>query len=364
MSAKIRLGLVGANVKSNWGSRSHVPALLASPDFELTAVCTTRPETAAQAKAAYGARLAFHDFREMAACPDIDAIAVVVRVPWHYEPTRAAIEGGKHVYTEWPLGRTTAEAEEMAALARARGVRTAVGLQARIDPTIQYVKELLAAGHIGQLLAVHVRAMRDGMLTRDSTRTWQHDVSLGAHTLTIGTGHTLDALRFVAGEFASVSSVVATQVRQWTETDTGRVLDVTAPDNIVVSGQLANGAVVSAHIAAVPWAGSGYRMELYGTEGTLVVTGRNTPQFGYLRLLGAQRGNELAEMTVPERFVLVDPQKAKRDAYNVGQLYARFAETVRGGQGDHPTFDTAVQMHRVVDAIRMASETGRRVDLS
>ena len=87
----------------------------------MTAVCTTRPETAEEARKAFGAKLAFHDFREMVASPEIDAVAVVVRVPLHYEPTKAAIEAGKHVYTEWPLGRTTAEAEELAALARAKG---------------------------------------------------------------------------------------------------------------------------------------------------------------------------------------------------------------------------------------------------
>ncbi|MDX6495524.1 MAG: hypothetical protein QOE17_1510, partial [Gaiellales bacterium] len=128
MASKIRLGLIGANIHSNWASRSHLPALMASPDVEMTAVCTTRPESAEEAREAFGAKLAFHDYREMVASPEIDAVAVVVRVPSHYEPTRAALEAGKHVYTEWPLGRTTAEAEELAALARAKGVRTVVGL--------------------------------------------------------------------------------------------------------------------------------------------------------------------------------------------------------------------------------------------
>jgi predicted dehydrogenase len=40
----------------------------------------------------------------MVVSPEIDAVAVVVSVPEHYQPTRAALEAGKHVYTEWPLG--------------------------------------------------------------------------------------------------------------------------------------------------------------------------------------------------------------------------------------------------------------------
>ena len=145
MSDKLRLGFVGANVNSTWASQSHFPALLASPDVEFTAVCTTRPESAEEARQAFGAKLAFHDFREMAASPDIDAIAVVVRVPSHYEPTKAAIEGGKHVYTEWPLGRNTAEAVELADLAREKGVQTVVGLQSRVSPALMYIKELIEA---------------------------------------------------------------------------------------------------------------------------------------------------------------------------------------------------------------------------
>ena len=214
-------------MRSTWASQSHFPALLASPDVELTAVCTTRPESAEEARAAFGAQLAFHDFRAMVASPEIDAVAVVVRVPSHYEPTRAAIEAGKHVYTEWPLGRTTAEAEELAALARSRGLQTAVGLQSRVSPTLMYMKEQIEAGYVGEVLSCHVTSMRDGTLERPSSRTWQRDARLGANTLTIANGHVIDALRFVAGNFARVACLVTTQARQWYETDTKQMVEVT-----------------------------------------------------------------------------------------------------------------------------------------
>src|SRR5215471_5720558 len=224
MADKIRLGFVGANVRATWAAQSHFPALLASPDVEMTAVCTTRPESAEEARRTFGAQLAFHDFRAMVASPEIDAVAVVVRVPLHYEPTRAAIEAGKHVYTEWPLGRTTAEAEELAALARAKGVQTAVGLQSRVSPTLLHVKELIETGYVGDVLTCHVGTFRDGALERQSSRTWQRDASLGANTLTIANGHVIDALRFVAGNFTRVACLVTTQARQWYETDTKQMV--------------------------------------------------------------------------------------------------------------------------------------------
>ena len=100
-------------------------------------------------------------------------VAVVVRVPSHYAPTKAALEADKHVYCEWPLGRTTAEAVELSALAKARGLVTAVGLQARVNPTLLYMKEQIEAGFVGEVMAVRVGLIREGVLSRPSHRTWQ-----------------------------------------------------------------------------------------------------------------------------------------------------------------------------------------------
>ena len=363
MADKIRLGLVGASVRGTWSARSHLPALRASAEVELTAVCTTRTDSAEAARQAYGARLAFDDYRKMIASPEIDAVAIVVRVPSHYAPTKAALEAGKHVYCEWPLGRTTTEAVELAALAKAKGLVTAVGLQARVNPAVMHMKELVEAGFVGEVLAVHVSLMRDGVLSRPSNRTWQRDAELGANTLTIANGHTVDAMRFVAGDFARLSAVVATQAKQWLDTGANTWLDVTSPDNILVSGWLANGAVASVHIGAIPFAGSGYRMEIYGREGTLVAMGEDSPQLGEISLQGAQRGNALAPIAVPARFTVVAPATPAGEAVNVGQMYTLFAQSIGDRKNRQPNFETAVDLHRLVDAIKEASDEGREVRL-
>src|SRR6202048_2033288 len=329
MADKIRLGLMGASVRGTWSARSNLPALQASSDVELTAVCTTRADSAEAARQAWGARLAFDDYRRMVASPEIDAVAVVVRVPSHYAPTKAALEAGKHVYCEWPLGRTTAEALELAALAETRGLVTAVGLQARVNPALMHMKEQVEAGVVGEVMAVHVSLMREGVLSRPSHRTWQRDAELGANTLTIANGHTVDALRFVAGDFSRLSAVVATQAKQWLDPGTKTRLDVTSPDNVLVSGRLANGAVASVHIGAIPFAGSGYRMEIYGRNGTLVATGEDSPQLSEVCLHGAKGNNKLAPISVPERFMVASPATPAGEAINVGQMYTLFAQAIR-----------------------------------
>ena len=361
MSNKIRLGLIGASVQGTWSARSHLPALRARSDMELTAVCTTKAASAEAARQAYGAHMAFDDHRKMLAESGIDAVAVVVRVPSHYVPAKAALEAGKHVYCEWPLGRTTAEAEELAALAQAKGLVTAVGLQARVNPTLMYMKELVVGGFVGEMVAVHVSLLREGVLARPSHRTWQRDAALGANTLTIPNGHTLDAMRFVAGDISRLSAVVRTQVKQWRDTGTGEMLDVTAPDNVLVSGQLANGAVLSSHVGTIPYAGSGYRMEIYGRDGTLVASGEDSPQLSDIVLHGAQGGNTLAPLPVPARFTFAAPGTPAGEPFNVGQMYTQFAQAIGGGDRRQPDFATAVELHRLIDGIQQASDTGREV---
>jgi predicted dehydrogenase len=365
---KIRLGFVGANVRSAWASVSHFPALLASPDVELTAVCTTRQETAEEARTALEAKLAFADWREMVRSPEIDAVAVVVRVPEHYGPTRAALEAGKHVYTEWPLGRNTAEAEELAALARTSGKQAVVGLQSRVSPTLMYVKELLDTGYVGDPLSISVSGFRGGgggSSAMPSSRTWQADASLGANTLTIAFGHVVDALRFVAGDFTHLRTLVKTQTPQLFETDTQRTVEVTSPDTILVSGALASGAVASVHVASVAWAGRGFRMEIYGRDGTLEVSGSVSSQRGEtLRLRGARGTNTLADLEVPAHYLFVPSDFPRGDPFNVGQMYSLFAEAIRTGENRAPTFDTAVGLHHFLDAVSESSNAAREVSLS
>src|SRR5712692_3189806 len=96
----IRVGIVGATVTkggSGWGADAHVPALKALPNYELKAICTSHEDTAKASKEIFNIELAFHNIKDMVAHPDIDLIAVVVRVPDHAALVEAAVNAGKDV---------------------------------------------------------------------------------------------------------------------------------------------------------------------------------------------------------------------------------------------------------------------------
>ena len=364
--AKIRVGIVGATVTvggSGWGANAHVPALHALPDYELKAVCTAHEETATASAAAFGAELAFHSFEDMVSHADIDLVVVSVRVPGHYDLVMQALEAGKSVFCEWPLGATVAEAERMAQLAADSSLRTAVGLQARSDPTLLYARELVQQGHIGTVLSATLTNVSQAITQRGAGRIWQGDRRNGANTLTIAGGHAIDALCFVLGEFADVSARLATKVPVWRNTDTDTDVPVDWPDWISVSGQLESGADVSFLVTTVPFNPSGNRFEIYGTEGTLVVSG-GSANTGPNRLHGARGKEPLAPMDVPAHFTLVPDATPAGPPRNVAQAYSRLATAITADAPYQPDFAHAVKRHKLIDALERSSADGQSIHLS
>jgi predicted dehydrogenase len=363
MAAKIRVGIVGATVTpggSGWGANAHVPALHALPEYELKAVCTAHEATAKASATAFGAELAFHDFDAMVAHPDVDVVAVVVRVPGHHSLVVRALEAGKVVFCEWPLGATLGEAESMADLARARSLRTAVGLQARSDPTFMHARELVQRGYIGEVLSASFSSVSQAITRRGVGRIWQGNRKNGANTLTIAGGHAIDALCFVLGELEEVSARLATRVTEWHNTDTGETVPVDSPDWISLSGRLGHGAEVSFLVATVPSNPSGNRFEIYGREGTLAISG-GTANTGPSQLHGARGGEPLTAMETPERLSLVPESTPAGAPRNVAQAYSRLARAISADERFEPDFAHAVTRHRLIEAIERSSAEGRAV---
>src|SRR5271163_1275338 len=201
---KIRVGIVGANPNRGFASIAHIPALQALPDFEITAVCTTRQASAEAAAKHYGVPLAFCDAEELAQHPHVDLVTVSVKVPDHYRPVMAAIEAGKHVYCEWPLGRDTAEAVRMLDAAERAGVRHAVGLQGQVSPAIDYARDLVAEGYVGKVLSATMIGCAPNW-GASIDRAYQADRANGANLMTITGGHQIDALCHCLGEFRELS---------------------------------------------------------------------------------------------------------------------------------------------------------------
>ena len=356
---RMGVGIIGANVQYGWGTRAHLPALAAIAEYELIAVATTRIETARETAERFGIERAYASAAELCADPDLDLVIVCVRVPSHFALTKLALEAGKAVFTEWPLGANTAEARELAELAAAQNVRNMVGLQARVAPQFMRMRELVNEGYVGDVLHVSLHQTLHGGGARGQAFSWAADATKGATTLSIATGHALDAVLSVVGELERVSAVVSTRIPTATIVETGETIPVTSPDTVMIAGTLASGAPLSATITSVPTVGTGLRLEVQGTAGVLCITSDGMSQIAPLELLGGQAGaRELApvELTPRNRWA---PMELSGPSLNVGQLLRRMGDGIRMRRGVEPDFAHAVRRHELLDAIQRASDTGQ-----
>jgi predicted dehydrogenase len=361
-SEVVRVGIVGLSASGGWAAGVHVPALSTVDGCELTALAASSAESAKAAGARHGVPATFGSAAELAASPDVDLVVVAVQAAKHYEAVLAAVDAGKHVYCEWPLATSTAEAEALATAARRQGVRGFVGLQARSAPVIRYVRDLVASGWVGEVLSTTVVA--SGMAwgaEADARASYVLDRDGGSTMLAIPFGHVTDAVSFCLGEFTEVSALMANRRPRVRVRDSGEVVTKTADDQIAVHGTLEGGAVASVHVRGGRSRGTNFLWEINGADGDLVVTGNHGHlQLAQVTLLGARgKDHELAELVVPDEYHLV-PGCREHPWSNLANAYAVLLEDLRKGSTVLPDFDHGVRRHRFIDAVRAAAVDGQR----
>lgn len=303
------------------------------------------------------------DLASLVSDSEIDAVAVSVKVPDHATYIRAALQAEKDVFCEWPLARTLPEAESLTALAREKGVRTMVGLQARQSPAVRKARELVSSNALGDILGTTM--LGAGMIfgpTAPETYRYLCDIENGANLLTIPCMHAVDALCFVLGEWDSVSATLANKRPTLQLIDDngkeveGEGVPKSSHDYIALTGTLAD----SGGVASVVYEGGTSRVgkdfywEIKGTEGTLVLEGPSghvqmaEPQVTWVKSDGTKFESEAMGLPKPEEC---------GPAWNVSEAWSAWAGE---GEGTVTRFEDALVRHRMVDAVYRSAESGRR----
>jgi predicted dehydrogenase len=158
---------------------------------------------------------------------------------------------------------------------------------------------------------------------------------------------------------------VANQRQRVKVVETGETIQMTSADQVLISGVLQSGAVASVHLKGGTANGTGFLFEIHGTDGALAIVPADPRQETYIqvsefRVRGAQAGEPLADLSIPESYQWVPPGVPVGLPFNVAQMYMRMAEGIREGKSVSPDFDSAVTRHQLLDAIQKASDTGIR----
>ena len=394
MNKRLKVAVVGAGFSNSpdgrerWAVRAHLPALKALPDlFEVAAVCTTRMETANVAAAHFGVPHAFDSVERMLReLPEIDIVCVSVRPVLHHQVVMAALRAGKHVYCEQPLGVTTAQAQEMYELACTKKLSTVLGHQTHYEPASLQMAELVRDGYVGRPLTfTYTYFVSNHIVPRPAHRQWVFQAEMGGHA-GFRSGQSLDRVCSVLGaDVEEICAYLAVKVPERANLDGGPPIKSDQVDNLDYLMAMSGGITGTMQVCIAAWFGTGTRFEIYGTEGMLMLStadnpdwdkssGQGDPSRGALKLYGSRADipkmlrdavapervqRQFKELPIADHHYRVKGIDHGRGTFLVAQMWHAFAEAIHAGKDCAPSFRDKLKIHYVWDAVN-ESVRGRR----
>lgn len=210
----VRLGVIGCGKVA---CRIHLPALRRVRGAKVVAVADPVPARLAEGAQLAGGVAAFADWKELLRQDTVDAALICTPSALHAECALAALAARKHVYVEKPLASNLSQAESVLRAWEPAGLVGMSGFNYRHHPIYQKMREIVASGTLGQVIAVRSCFTSAGEWIDE----WRKTRSLGGGVLLDLAGHHIDLAQFVLGQrvrevSARVASLRSEQDTAWT----------------------------------------------------------------------------------------------------------------------------------------------------
>ncbi len=224
---KLRIGVLGAG---QIAQAAHFESAAKARNVELTGICDVAEDLCQRMALMHGARKTYTDYATMLADPEIDAVIIATADAFHVPATRLALEAGKHVLCEKPLGVTVEDVEGLRSLVAASGKVLQVGHMKRFDAGLQAAKSFID-GEMGALVALkawycdsthryaNTDAVQPLVVTSSKARkpSANPKADLKRYYMLAHGCHLIDTARYLAGDIVSVHARFSDRagIRSW-----------------------------------------------------------------------------------------------------------------------------------------------------
>lgn len=368
-SPPLRVGIISAA----WGAKAHLPAWRSLDGIEVTAICTSRPQTAAKAAEEYRVARAFHDFRAMAADPEIDIVDCGTRPPLRFDMVMAALGAGKHVYNGIPFARDMADARAMNAARRRAGTVAVVDAFMQAVPAMVQMKAMIDTGWIGDVFGADVVfevPLFSAAQTNVPGYVWFADAANGASAGRNLGSHMLNLLVHFFGPVASVASDQSLALKEWPLD--GAIIRPQVPDRASMLLRHASGLPTRLEANWCKIGGDGFRFSIWGSKGRLEARAPVFPMAHDTQLFGTQNpalGSATMEKVAVEAEYLAVPgchavaARPETGLLALASIFAKMRDAINGAGTATPDFAQALHVQEIVEAAAIGSDERRWIDL-
>ncbi|MBV9282871.1 MAG: Gfo/Idh/MocA family oxidoreductase [Chloroflexi bacterium] len=194
---RVRVGVIGAG----FIGPAHIESLRRLGYVDVVAIAGSSRERAERKAEELFVPRGFGDYHDLISDPEVDVVDICAPNIYHYPAARAALEAGKHVVCEKPLGMTSRESAELVELAERSGLVNAVTFNVRFYPLVQHARAMIRRGELGSIYLVHGGYWQDWLLL-DTDYNWRVEAEQGGALRAVGDigSHWLDLAQFLTGQ--------------------------------------------------------------------------------------------------------------------------------------------------------------------
>ena len=350
---KVRIGIIGVG---GIAQGAHLPPLTESPDAVVVALCDINPDTLKRVGNRYNIPEdhRFTDFRDLVACPDVDAVEVCTPNNMHVPCAMEAVRAGKPVNVEKPLSLSCQTAQPLLDLLAEKPVVNMMCFSYRFRPAVQYAKHLLEQNLLGDIVSVSVEYLKDSAFWEGRRLDWRFDKEIAGTGVLGDLGvHLIDMARYLLGEFREVSADCGTIVKQRKRLDSEEYAPVTTDDYCHFLAKLGKNGEIFANFTisrcCIGHANT-IRYDVYGTKGVISFDLNNPDVLGVCVGDVDRECKSLHTVKVPDKY-----------AYKQEQT---FVDAVLGRKNDLlPDIQEGMECQKILDALLLSSEEKRWVKL-
>lgn len=321
-------------------------------EIDVIGVCDLIKEKAERARDTYNIPKLYNDMYEAFTDSEVHIVLNLTRPYEHYDVTKAALEAGKHVYSEKPLAATYEEGKELVALAEEKGLMLGGAPDTFMGSGIQTCRKLIDDGFIGTPVGAAAFMICHGHESwhPDPAFYYQHG---GGPMMDMGPYY-VTALVNLLGGVSGVTGMTKSSYDKRIITSNplnGTVVDVEVPTYVTGIMNFENGAIGTIFTTFDVHYNTQARFEIYGSEGTLIVPDPNTFG-GPIKLLRPEDG-EYKEM--PLMFDYSDNSRA------LG--LADMAKSLQTGRGYRASYKLTSHVLEILTSFDKSSEQGKYITL-
>jgi predicted dehydrogenase len=363
----LRVGIVSAA----WGGFAHLPAWRAIPGVEVTAICTSRQETADAAAARLGLPRAFWDAEAMCADPDIDIVDLGTRPSVRLPMVLAALANGKHVYNASPHAPDWTAAKAIDGAWRASGSVGVVDAFSQWIPAHRQMKQMLDDGYVGAPLGgtCHFNLSLFNQPSKQFPYNWFALPGQGVSAVRNNGSHALYMLLHLFGPIAELVADDSQILKRWVFPDGDSITPETSDlANVIL--RFASGLVMQMQISWSMALHDGWSLDVFGDKGRLVASSPTFPTARDCVLHGGQLGGALAPVEIPAAFnraegISLDWQSEPQPSFPMALSMSAMVDAIKGkGEAAGPDFAQALAVERIQEAIRLSSQERRWIRIA